>query len=809
MKIHFFNCILIIGFITFSSNIARAVEESELIAVLQSSAGVVEKCAACQQLRIFGTARSVPVLAALLGKERVGHAARYALEGMPYPEAGAALRDALTQTSGLIKAGLIDSLGRRRDSDSVPLLVPLLSDNDTIVATATASALGNIGNDKAIAALKRANENSNPTVRHAVLEALLRCAGKHLNAGDNSGAAALYNDLLNTKVPTAIRTAAWRGIVLSDDNQRPGLVVKALRGNDEQLRLVALKLVRKTKDEHLVEACLQQWTSLPALAQQAVLDAHLQFGADALTTVHTASQSPYPAVRIAAWRALANLSDTSMIPALARAAAEGELAERDAARDTLTRIHGPGVREALLAYLKQAGTAQKAELLGAIGRRNDTAAAPTLLEYANSSEETIRLAALESLRRLADEDTLLPLLDLMVAPKSPSDRNTILKALYAVCLASTDKDHISRQVIKVLDLLPVSERRYVLPLLPELATPMALIELLKSARQSNVELARESVRLLAQWPNAAPAQNLFEITRTNEDPTLRTLALRGGITVAGRETDLSFRLALLREALSLARRVEEKKLALSQLSWIPKVEAVEMSLKYLDDPTTVNEAALAAISIAESLAKDNPQLADKVSHEVLAKCKTPTIIKRAWALRIKPTAGGPFIRDWLVCGPYRQAGASGATTVFNLAFGPEKKGEVVKWYAPPVGDTINLAGCFPGQTDCIAYLKAEIIAPKATEAILLMGSDDGIKAWLNDVEVHSNNVDRGQVVDQDMSPIALKQGSNELLLKISQGGGGWSACARIIGSDGLPIKNLRVKSQTGQAPPVSTYKPAP
>ncbi|MEE8428222.1 MAG: hypothetical protein V3S33_01805, partial [Gammaproteobacteria bacterium] len=114
MKIHFLNNILLIGFIILSACSVHAAEEQELIAILQSSAGAAEKCAACQQLRIYGTAESIPALAALLGEERVGHAARYALEGIPGPEAGAALRKALTKTSGLIKAGIINSLGWRR-----------------------------------------------------------------------------------------------------------------------------------------------------------------------------------------------------------------------------------------------------------------------------------------------------------------------------------------------------------------------------------------------------------------------------------------------------------------------------------------------------------------------------------------------------------------------------------------------------------------------------------------------------------------------------------------------------------------------
>ena len=809
MKIHFFNLILLIVLITFSACSVHAAGEQELIAILQSSAGAVEKCAACQQLRIYGTAQSVPALAALLGQERVGHAARYALEGIPGSEATAALRKALARTSGLIKAGIIDSLGWRRDAGSVPLLVPLMSDSDAVIAKATASSLGRIGGEKAVAALIAARENSNPAVRLAVAETLLGCAENRLSAGDNSGAAAIYSDLFGAEVPHAIRTAAWRGLVLSDDNQRPELVVKALIGKDDKLRLVALKLIRETKDAQLVKACLRQWNSLPATAQLAVLDAHVQFGAEALSAIRTASKSTHPEVRAAAWQALADLSDASMIPALTQAAAKGQEAERQAARDTLARIHGPGVREALLTYLKQAGTAEKVELLLAIGKRGDTAAAPMLLQYAKVPEETVHLAALESLRRLAVPDTLMPLLDLIVTSKSASDRNAIQKALNAVCRVNPDKDKTSGQVITAMNRMPASERRYALPLLLELATGAALTEMLKSTQNSDAQLARESVRLLTQWPNAAPAEKLFEITRTNSDPSLRTLALRGAITVAGRAPDPPARLVLIRQALSLATRTEEKKLALSQLGRIPLPKALEMSMQYLEDPELVNEAGFAAVGIAESLADANPQFANKVSTEVLEHCKMPAIVKRAWALRVKPAAGGPSIRDWLVCGPYRQKGVVGAIAIFDLAFGPEKPGEAVKWYAAPAGDTINLMGFFPNQSDCAAYLKAEINASEATDAILLMGSDDGIKAWMNGTEVHSNNVDRGQVVDQDMAPVKLKQGSNELLLKITQGGGGWSVCTRIVGPDGLPIENLHVKSQTGAAPSVSTYKSAP
>ena len=149
MKNNLLKQTLLAGLVMLMAGTAGAANERDLIAVLQSNAGVVEKCSACQQLRICGTSQSVVALAAVLGDERVGHAARYALEGMPYVEASAALREALGETSGAIKAGLIDSLGRRRDTAATTLLVPLLSEADETIAVAAASALGWIGDEAA------------------------------------------------------------------------------------------------------------------------------------------------------------------------------------------------------------------------------------------------------------------------------------------------------------------------------------------------------------------------------------------------------------------------------------------------------------------------------------------------------------------------------------------------------------------------------------------------------------------------------------------------------------------------------------
>lgn len=794
--------------VVFAATTLQAADESQLIAVLQSSAGVPEKAAACQQLRIYGTAASVPALAALLTQERLGQAARYALEGMASPEADAALREALGKTSGLLKAGIVDSLGWRRDEAALPRLLPLLSDSDDAIVVATAKALGRIGGNESIGALQAAFGRAGGEQKAAVEEALLTCAERQYQAGDASGAKQLYQGFLTEDAPPALRAAAWRGLALTDPAGRPGLVLKALMGDNDTLRVAGLKLVREVKDEQMVAAALEGWSHLSAPAQLAVLDARLALGGDVAPTAIQASQSPHVAVRVRAWEALADLGSVASIPAMTRAAADGEDAERAAARDALARVRGSGVSQALIAGLKDAQPAEQAELLRALGRRGDPSVAGVLLQYAQVGPAMVRLAALDSLALLAVPGTLNPLLELAASAVEESERNAVLKALYALCQASPNKEQTTREVNSVLAQLPTEQKCRLLPVLADLATTDAFKTLYTLAQGTDLDAAKEAVRVLTQWPDATPSAYLLSVASTTVDPSLRALALRGGITTAGLRADSSARLKLIGRALTLATDPQEKKLALGQLAQIPSREALDVALAYLEDPALVNEAALAAISVVEPLATDEPALANAAAGMVLAKTEVPAIVQRAWALRLKPAAGGPFIRDWLVCGPYRQAGAAGALTVFNLAFGPEKPGEEVKWYAAPAGDSVNLAAFFPGQDNCVAYLEALLTAPAATDALLLMGSDDGLKVWLNGTIVHSNNIDRGQVVDQDMAPIKLRAGDNELLMKVTQGGGGWSACARIVGADGKSIEGLQVKPHK-DAPPVSQAQPPP
>jgi HEAT repeat protein len=192
---------------------ARKELETKLAAVLSTSASRDAKDYCCRILRVIGTAECVPALAALLGDKELSHSARYALQSIPAPEAGKALRDALSTTSGPLKIGVISSLGARRDAEAISAMATCLTDTDKAIAAAAAHALGAIGTVEASKALTDSVKTASAEVKPSIADACLECAERLLAGGDKSTAIAVYKSLSGDDEPKHVRLAATRGMI--------------------------------------------------------------------------------------------------------------------------------------------------------------------------------------------------------------------------------------------------------------------------------------------------------------------------------------------------------------------------------------------------------------------------------------------------------------------------------------------------------------------------------------------------------------------------------------------------------------------
>lgn len=147
-----------------------------------------------------------------------------------------------------------------------------------------------------------------------------------------------------------------------------------------------------------------------------------------------------------------------------------------------------------------------------------------------------------------------------------------------------------------------------------------------------------------------------------------------------------------------------------------------------------------------------------------------------------------FASDWYLIGPFEAPDMNYLTTLYppeqeiRLNKNYQGKGGLpVAWKqvkAQP-GGFLPLTELLKPSEQAIAYGLTYLYSPGDREVVLLLGSDDGIRLWVNDALVHSNPTYRGAYPDQDRVKVSLKAGWNKVLIKVLQGAGGWGYYLRI------------------------------
>ena len=189
----------------------------------------------CRQLSIIGTAASVPTLARLLNDPSMAEIARYTLERIPGPAAGAALREALPRASGKAQAGIINALRRaaRRASDARTPETACRRPTRTS-RTRPLAALARIGDSRALAAIRARWQTAPVGRRESVLRAYVRCADAVAAGGDKVAARTVYRQLSASSEPPMIRIAALHGLAAVDGKAAAPVLVKELASTNRR-----------------------------------------------------------------------------------------------------------------------------------------------------------------------------------------------------------------------------------------------------------------------------------------------------------------------------------------------------------------------------------------------------------------------------------------------------------------------------------------------------------------------------------------------------------------------------------------------
>ena len=103
-------------------------------------------------------------------------------------------------------------------------------------------------------------------------------------------------------------------------------------------------------------------------------------------------------------------------------------------------------------------------------------------------------------------------------------------------------------------------------------------------------------------------------------------------------------------------------------------------------------------------------------------------------------------------------------------------------------DIVNLVEIYGEKEFVVAYAWAEIEVPETTKVLLGIGSDDGVKIWINGELVHENWIGRPVNKDDDIVGVTLREGKNQLLLKVQNGILDWGFVCRAVAPESLAEK---------------------
>ncbi|MCJ7676039.1 MAG: HEAT repeat domain-containing protein, partial [Sedimentisphaerales bacterium] len=373
------------------------------------------------------------------------------------------------------------------------------------------------------------------------------------------------------------------------------IVIDALKSNDPAMQAGAIALVRDIPGREITEALAKHLPNLPAAGQVQLLSAFAdRADAAALPAVIKASDSADESVRIAALKAVGQLGDASSVSLLSGRAAQSSGEEQKAARESLYRLRGQQVDQAILAAIPSAQPDVKIELIQSVGERNIVPGIPVLLETAKDADpstplrDKVQRESFKVLKMVADAKFLPALVELLIKTKNQSVCGEAEKTVAAVAHKIEQKDRQAEAVLAALaQVVDVEARCSLLSVLGRIGDNSALPELRKALADDDAKIQDAAIRALSDWPNPAPVDDLLKVAKTSDNQVHRILALRGFVRLLGLETGRPAEemIELYQQAMKLAPPIGsgEKRKVLSGLANTKSLAALEMAATCLQD----------------------------------------------------------------------------------------------------------------------------------------------------------------------------------------------------------------------------------
>jgi len=502
--------------------------------------------------------------------------------------------------------------------------------------------------------------------------------------------------------------------------------------------------------------------------------------------------------------------DPAAVPALKQAAMGSSLPVALAAIRALGRIADPAALPMLSEMVSSRGGPRREAAVDAVLRIADSLLARGDSERARGLYEAMlrearavpqQLAALAGLMQVASPASLAA-----VAPFLSAQEASVA-AMAAAALGAIPGPEATEALVRAYYGAPYRVAATIVYLLGRRGDAAA-VPVLQSAVQSPDEGVRMAgLRSMGRLgdTSALPA---VRAALDADTAMLRHVAAGAYLDIAAAcagRGDAAQATAIYRDVLRRAVNENFTIRALDGIAALQAVEAlpeVEPLITNQDDD--ISTPALAAyLAIGDGLAgqgrKEEAAALYVKAVELIGQAGLAQVAQRLGALGVEVDVASlqGFVTNWWVIGPFPSPGAS----AFDREFFPEQgvdlttrcqfEGRQMAWKqvrAEGIQGVVDLIPHFEPHDNQAAYAYAEVISPSAQEVLLKIGSDDGVKCWLNGEVIHANNASRSLSIDEDVVEAALVEGTNRILLKVLNGGGDWAYALKITDRAGKPLR---------------------
>jgi predicted esterase len=176
------------------------------------------------------------------------------------------------------------------------------------------------------------------------------------------------------------------------------------------------------------------------------------------------------------------------------------------------------------------------------------------------------------------------------------------------------------------------------------------------------------------------------------------------------------------------------------------------------------------------------------------------LLARADLAPVVTFAPGAYITNWLLVGTFPNKPREGDTNTVRVGFitdylqsiGGETNALfdaatqipgrpwLVMTNLTTAGSEIDLDNVFGMPEQVVAYAVVTLDVPDDETAYLRVGSDDGVRAWVDGVCVMDVDLERGYLPDENWARVRLRKGTHRLLLKVEDVFGAWKFSARFV-----------------------------